>query len=60
MIYTLQKKVLLRVTCAGKPLGVEYQKCAKRAQDRNFERRINSLSVLSKPDGRWVLRAVGP
>ena len=36
-------------------LGEEYVRCANRAQDRNAQRRDNSLQTLTMPDGRNVV-----
>lgn len=40
---------------AAEPLGVEFQKCAQRAQARSAQRRDNSLMNLAMPDGRYVM-----
>ncbi len=36
-------------------LGVEYQRCANRAQQKDVERRARGLRVLTMPDGRKLV-----
>ncbi len=38
----------------GDNLGVEYQRCAKHAQEKDAERRASNMRVLTMPDGRSI------